>query len=676
MKNKKTIWIIAIVLIVLCGGFVTYRYLTKEDAKTSLTIIEKQWIDKNKNEVIDISIINDIPIFNYEGEGLILDYLTSLEENTGLSFNKLAHSLGSEAKSEYVFTLKDEVEKGDILIYEDSYVLITKNKVKFINMEDINLEIIGVYKDDFEKTSKYMGNTKASFRSYTSYADMFEDLDEGTLNGLVVPRIAYLEEIVDSDDINIAYNVTELHKHLVLTLGKIDKLNDILTKYYNNWDRNNFDKSFTQHFTSNYFSFLNIDETEKVKFKSKRYIYGYIENLPYDYTSKNKLMGINNEILKNYSTISETEITYKRYRSMQDLVNAFNKNEVDFFFGINTDTEYAMDVYKTIPTMESEIVLVSKLDNNTKINSLLSIDGTVATVKSTKAEKSLGSSDLNIKTANDTKALIANRNKVDYLVMDKAAYDYYAHSELLKYKIDYQYDLNDDYGFVIRDIKDNIAFAQFLDYYLSYTNVSVSKNVVTKELLETNDNQNIIISLIGILVIIIALIVMYLIKRAFSDKKTIVISRNDKIKYIDMLTSLKNRTYLNDNIEKWDDSEIYPQTVIIVDLNNVAYINDNYGHEEGDNVIKEAANILVKNQISGTEIMRTNGNEFLIYVVGYDEKQIVAYTRKLSKEFKELAHGFGAAIGYSMINDAIKTIDDAVNEATLDMRNNKEELNN
>ncbi len=29
-----------------------------------------------------------------------------------------------------------------------------------------------------------------------------------------------------------------------------------------------------------------------------------------------------------------------------------------------------------------------------------------------------------------------------------------------------------------------------------------------------------------------------------------------------------------------------------------------------------------------------------------------------------------------MINDAIKTIDDAINEATLEMRNNKEEANN
>jgi len=38
-----------------------------------------------------------------------------------------------------------------------------------------------------------------------------------------------------------------------------------------------------------------------------------------------------------------------------------------------------------------------------------------------------------------------------------------------------------------------------------------------------------------------------------------------------------------------------------------------------------------------------------------------------------LPYGFGAAIGYSMIVDEIKTIDDAINEATLEMRTDKED---
>ena len=124
----------------------------------------------------------------------------------------------------------------------------------------------------------------------------------------------------------------------------------------------------------------------------------------------------------------------------------------------------------------------------------------------------------------------------------------------------------------------------------------------------------------------------------------------------------------------WDSSEAYPQSIIIIDLNNIAYINDNFGHAEGDKVIIEAASILINHQLSGSEILRTNGNEFLIFIVGHDEKSVVTYIRKLNKEFKGLSHGFGAAIGYSMIVDEIKTIDDAINEATLDMRNNKDEI--
>ena len=80
------------------------------------------------------------------------------------------------------------------------------------------------------------------------------------------------------------------------------------------------------------------------------------------------------------------------------------------------------------------------------------------------------------------------------------------------------------------------------------------------------------------------------------------------------------------------------------------------------------------NQLQNSEIIRTDGNEFLIYLVGYSEKQIISYLRKLNKEFKTLSHGFGAASGYSIINDGIKTVDDAVNEATIAMKENKEDI--
>ena len=148
--------------------------------------------------------------------------------------------------------------------------------------------------------------------------------------------------------------------------------------------------------------------------------------------------------------------------------------------------------------------------------------------------------------------------------------------------------------------------------------------------------------------------------------------RDDRKKYTDMMTSLKNRNYLNLNIDKWNANKVYPQAIMVIDLNNTKYINDNYGREKGDLLIIRASSILINTQLENTEIIRSDGNEFLIYMIGYNENQVDIYAKKLSKSLQELPYGFGAAIGYSMIVDNIKTIDDAINEATIAMENDKE----
>ena len=61
----------------------------------------------------------------------------------------------------------------------------------------------------------------------------------------------------------------------------------------------------------------------------------------------------------------------------------------------------------------------------------------------------------------------------------------------------------------------------------------------------------------------------------------------------------------------------------------------------------------------------------MIYLVGYSEKQVVSYIKKLLKEFKKLPYEYGVAIGFSMINDDLKLVEDAFNEAMLMMRKNK-----
>lgn len=681
MKNKKIIITIIIVVILSIIVGVTYHVLTKQDEKTTLTILEKQWIEDNKNNIIDLGMVNNIPIFNYDGEGILFDFINEIEKDTGLEFNKISYEINTESNTDYSFMLTDTVEKNDILIYQDNYVIVTKEKVKYSKLDSIKDLVIGVEKNTVDKVSTYLGENKnISFKSYESYNDMLKAMQSDTneINAIVVPKTLYLEEI-EKNDFYIAYHISEMSNNLVLRLGNDKKLNTIVKKYYKKWYNEKYDDLFNEYLSDIYFNVNEIYEESIANFRSKRYQYGFINNAPYDYLADGKLVGINNEIMKKFAKAANIEINYTQYKDVKSLINAFNENKIDFFFNLTSTEKYDMDAYNTNSIYSENVVILSSLSNTLKVNSIYSLKGEeVYTISGSKIESYLKKYDVNVKAVNDIEAIFNKMNNNSVIAIDEETYNIYKNEILKEYKIYYTFSLDSDYNFTIRDITDNDIFIKYFDFYLSFNDEEDFISNITYHNFEQKIKKSNIIYIILIAIIIILGFISAILfkkKKKHSNKVT-SISKENKLRYIDMLTSLKNRTYLNDNIEKWDSSDIYPQAIVIVDLNNIAYINDNYGHEEGDNIIKEAANILISNQVENSEIMRTNGNEFLIYLVEYDEKQVVTYIRKLNKEFKELTHGFGAALGYSMIVDALKTVDDAINEATLDMRSNKEENNN
>ena len=285
--------------------------------------------------------------------------------------------------------------------------------------------------------------------------------------------------------------------------------------------------------------------------------------------------------------------------------------------------------------------------------------------------------------SNNSRANIKEFSNIDKLVkdagsrliiVDKEIYSYYQNNKFKKLKLLYTDTMMNDYKFMVKS--NNEAFYDLFNYiintnsYYNYRNSGI-ENLKASILEESSLQQVYTIVLILIFVPLIVLTLIYLFFKKKNQKKKVKIT--DRQKYTDMLTSLKNRNYLNVKMREWEDCEVFPQSIVMVDLNNVKYVNDNYGHEEGDQLIIKAASILVNTQLENSEIIRTDGNEFLIYLIGYSERQISTYTKKLTKEMKSLPHEFGAAVGFSMITDEIKTLDDAINEATLEMITNKED---
>lgn len=694
MKNKKTVIISIIVIVLLSISGILYFVLTKEDKDTTLSIIDKRWIESNKNKVFDISIVNNIPIFNYKGNGVFFDFINEIEESTKLDFNPISYNYRVEPTSSYAFKITKELNDSDLLIYEDNYVLVGTSREKYNNLSEINNVKIGVFEDEMDLVSRYV-NTSVSIQKYKSIEELLASINvedeasndsskkEDSFNDLIaIPKTVYLDKIIGNDELNIVYNITDLKEYYVLSLGDDDRLNTIIKKYFNKWYSSSYNEAYKKYFNNDYYAFKKIDDTEKAKLKSKNYVYGFVNNAPYDLLNKNKLVGINSTLIKNFASLVDVELEIKEYNSSNNLLDAFNKNEIDFMFNDYNKEEYKLDVHKTVSPYDELVVVISDIKNNLTVNSINSLlDKEVVLVDNTKIEKLFSENGNKVKKVNNLNSLLHSIKNKDIIALDYGTYYYYSKNLLSNFKVDYMFELNDEYNFVMRDISDNKLFNEFFDFYLSFVNEKELENDTFVKLFSikiAKQDNKIFMSLMS-LVIILLVIIVVLKKALFKKKKrkhNINMSKSDKLKYIDVLTSLKNRNYLNDHIELWDDNEIYPQTIVVIDLNNIAYINDNYGHQEGDTVIKDAANILIKNQLEKTEIIRTNGNEFLIYMIGYEEKQVVSYLKKLNKELKELSHGFGAAYGYSMITDAIKTIDDAVNEATLDMKNNKEETNN
>ena len=689
-KNKKNIIIISSVVAAILIILTVYIAFIREDSDTSLTLVERQWIESNRNRVFDFGILNNIPVFSRDGHGIVFDFIEDFEDEVNLNFNKSSHRTTANIQSDYSFRVVNSKGDDDILVYQDHFVLLS-NLGRFNSLSEIEDLEIGVLDDYLSSANASLkGATNVSFKAYGDLDELFdaygvsedgEESDESSIDAIILPYLQSLEIIVSNDNIGVSYPIYDMTNDYVITLGDEDRLNNIIEKYFDNWKTKNFESSFNANLASDYFVFSDTDSQDRAAFRSKRYIMGMVEDpfyassLPFD-DSK----GFHSNILNTFKSVAEVEVSIEFFTNNDDLLDAFNANEIDFYYNNLAPINYNMDVLTSSSIFEDNYVVVSKVGNHENVSNALSLASfDVHAISGTAISEHLDSQGVDLILSNNLNTLLNRVNEEDLIVLDQKSFEYLSFNDLSDYYVLYTGSSSSDNNYVFRDISDNEVFNEFLSFYIDSANIDAYRAASLENALDS-DSTNYFLLVINYLGYVLFFgIVGYAINvksKEMTKGKKKTINKADKLKYIDMLTSLKNRNYLSENIESWDESDIYPQAIVIIDLNNLAYVNDNYGHQEGDKIIKEAANVLITSQIENSEIIRTDGNEFLIYLVGHDEKQVAAYVRRLNKELKNISHGFGAAIGHSVIENAIKTVDDAINEATLEMKKQKEELNN
>ncbi len=152
--------------------------------------------------------------------------------------------------------------------------------------------------------------------------------------------------------------------------------------------------------------------------------------------------------------------------------------------------------------------------------------------------------------------------------------------------------------------------------------------------------------------------------------------------YHDSLTSLPNRKLLGDRF----DSQIaqagrkkFYSSLLFLDLDRFKHINDTYGHNIGDELLKESARRLLKVLRKSDTVCRLGGDEFIIFLpmISEDLTQSVQHTLSVSQKIHNtLAESFeiekhklfiSTSIGAVMIGTRGESLDEVLRCADIAM---------
>lgn len=165
---------------------------------------------------------------------------------------------------------------------------------------------------------------------------------------------------------------------------------------------------------------------------------------------------------------------------------------------------------------------------------------------------------------------------------------------------------------------------------------------------ETFRILRIITPLIAIIATIVAVIIAVFIFRRISNPRFKDMSNTD------YLTGLRNRNAFEidfNNLASHQDNV----AIIVTDLNNLKSINDNLGHQIGDEYIKKIALILEKNA-NGNLIYRYGGDEFIILISHGNEKLINQIIASISQDLaKQCDRKLSISIGYAIYDASLDT---------------------
>lgn len=141
--------------------------------------------------------------------------------------------------------------------------------------------------------------------------------------------------------------------------------------------------------------------------------------------------------------------------------------------------------------------------------------------------------------------------------------------------------------------------------------------------------------------------------------------------HIDLLTGMQNRNaYERDiyNVAKECETAL---GCVYIDVNGLKHVNDNYGHEKGDAMLKSIA-AAIKEYYGDTHAYRVGGDEFVIFVPDPGDYELKNRSDNLCAKVE--AMDYHVAVGWKIHDLGILSVKDLIKEAEKYMSDKKTEF--
>lgn len=147
----------------------------------------------------------------------------------------------------------------------------------------------------------------------------------------------------------------------------------------------------------------------------------------------------------------------------------------------------------------------------------------------------------------------------------------------------------------------------------------------------------------------------------------------------DVLTGVFNQLYFENKMKVIDRSEVVPVAVLNVNINDWKFVNDHFGDEESDRLIRTIAEILKEEANPYFVIGRIDGDVFGILIPMAEEGEAEDYASRIRNRcqtYEDAVLAPSVAVGIVYKTNIEQTLSERLSDAEYEMFNNKFEIKN